>query len=473
MAKDGRQKAEDGRRKAEDGRRKAEGGRRKAEDGRRKAEDGRRKAEDGRTLKRSPFRFSVFCLLSSVFLSVLPGCGKKGPPLAPLNLAPEAPGTVVARRLGDSVYLQMKVPAKSSSGTGPYSIDRIDVYAVTLAPGTMPPPNRDLLKPEHVVARIAVAPPVDPDAEEPAVPEKRPRPGDTISFVEKLTPEALVPQQITKPVKEAKGGKPLPPPPLPPPLAAPGGEAAAPAPVGPLVLTRVYVLQGVSKKRQVGVPSARLEVPLLAAPGPARPGATPPTWDETSVTISWQPPASASDEVPGVVYNVYAVPAAGGSPPSGASMLAPVPLNATVLETTTFVHKGAEPGKEQCFVVRSVAPVGTAFIESDPSEPICVTPRDTFPPAAPKSLQSVGSAGVINLIWDANTETDVAGYLVLRGEAPGDTLQALTPEPIKDTRYQDRAIKPGVTYVYAIVAVDRATPPNKSAESNRVQETAR
>jgi hypothetical protein len=30
-----------------------------------------------------------------------------------------------------------------------------------------------------------------------------------------------------------------------------------------------------------------------------------------------------------------------------------------------------------------------------------------------------------------------------------------------------------VRYVYAIVAVDRATPPNTSAQSNRVEETAR
>ena len=80
---------------------------------------------------------------------------------------------------------------------------------------------------------------------------------------------------------------------------------------------------------------------------------------------------------------------------------------------------------------------------------------------------------MVNLIWDANTEPDLDGYLVLRGEAPGDTLQPLTPAPIHETRYQDRAIKPGVTYFYAIVAVDRATPPNRSAPSNRVQETAR
>ena len=124
-------------------------------------------------------------------------------------------------------------------------------------------------------------------------------------------------------------------------------------------------------------------------------------------------------------------------------------------------------------VVRSVATIGVSLIESNPSEAICVTPTDTFPPAAPKNLQAVGSAGVVNLIWDANTEADVTGYLVLRGAAPGDTLQPLTPEPIAETRYQDRSTRPGVTYVYAIVAVDRATPPNRSAASNRVQETAR
>jgi hypothetical protein len=411
-------------------------------------------------------RLAALTALAS--LALFAGCGKKGPPLAPLNLAPEAPGTVVARRLSDSVYLQMQVPAKSAGGgTGPYSIERIDVYAVTLAPGAIVPDNRDLLKPQYVIAKIPVAPPVDPDAAEPETPEKRPRPGETITFVEELTPAALVPQEVTKPPKIEDAAKT--PPPVPP--VVPGAAAAATPPAGPQVLTRLYVLQGVTANRRPGTPSARLEVPLLSAPGPARPGAAP-TWDETSVTVSWQPPASASDEVPGVSYNVYAVPAA-GSALSGVPVTAPVPLNEKPLEATTFARDGAEPGKEQCFVVRSVATVGTAMIESDPSAPICVTPRDTFAPAAPKSLQAVGSAGVVSLIWDANKEGDVAGYLVLRGEAPGDRLQPLTPEPIRETRYQDRSVKAGVTYVYAIVAVDRATPPNRSAESNRVQETAR
>ena len=95
----------------------------------------------------------------------------------------------------------MTLPAKNAAGIGPFSIDHIDVYAVTLAPGAIVPANRDLLKPEYVIARIPVAPPLDPEAAEPDTPEKRPRPGERITFVETLTPAALVPQEVTKPVK--------------------------------------------------------------------------------------------------------------------------------------------------------------------------------------------------------------------------------------------------------------------------------
>jgi len=37
----------------------------------------------------------------------------------------------------------------------------------------------------------------------------------------------------------------------------------------------------------------------------------------------------------------------------------------------------------------------------------------------------------------------------------------------------DRTVVAGVTYVYAVVAVDRAVTPNRSAMSHKVQETAR
>jgi fibronectin type 3 domain-containing protein len=188
------------------------------------------------------------------------------------------------------------------------------------------------------------------------------------------------------------------------------------------------------------------------------------------VTIGWNPPVAATDEAPGVQYNVYSVPPgnpeAANAPPS-----TPVPLNPKPLDDTSFTHPGAEPGKEQCFVVRSVATVGTSTIESDPSDPICVTPKDTFPPAAPKGLTAVGDTGAVNLVWDANTESDLAGYIVLRDEAPGDNMQPLMQASIKENRYVDRTAVAGVAYVYTVIAVDRAG--NRSTPSNRVQEAAR
>ena len=422
------------------------------------AKDGRRKTQDGKG-GRLVVSFSVFLLLTSVFQ----GCGKKGPPLAPLNFAPGAPQAVTARRLADTVYIQLTVPDKSMSGQGEFSVDHLDVYAVTVAPGTKVPITREFLVPEYVVAKIPIQPPLDPDAPEPETPDPRPRPGDTLTFVEKLTDAQLAPTPL-RPSKQAaadekakkkKNGTEPP----------PAGAATPPPPAGPPVLTRFYMVMGVPKKGRGSVPSARLEVPLLEAPSPPRSGTA--SADQTSVTITWQPPPTSSDEVSGLLYNVYA-----DTKDAKEAKEPPKPLNDKPLEDTAFSRVGAEPGKEQCFVVRSVAAVGTTFqIESDPSAPICVTPKDTFPPAAPKGLAAVASAGVVNLIWDANTEADLAGYVVLRGDAGGATLQPLMAEPIKDTRYSDRTAQAGVRYAYQIVAVDKTG--NRSAPSNRVEEAAR
>jgi fibronectin type 3 domain-containing protein len=102
-----------------------------------------------------------------------------------------------------------------------------------------------------------------------------------------------------------------------------------------------------------------------------------------------------------------------------------------------------------------------------------VTPRDTFPPAAPKNVQAISGGAGVSLLWDANTEPDFGGYLVLRGEAPGDKLSPLTPSPIADTSFNDTTVRRGRTYVYEVIAVDKQTPANRSAPSNRVEETIR
>jgi hypothetical protein len=114
------------------------------------------------------------------------------------------------------------------------------------------------------------------------------------------------------------------------------------------------------------------------------------------------------------------------------------------------------------------------MVESRPSTQACVTPVDTVPPASPSGLSAIAVAGAVELIGEANREADLAGYVVLRGEAGDDTLTPVTGETLTETRFTDRDVQPGVRYVYALTAVDARQPmPNVSAESARVGVTAR
>ncbi|MEO7274688.1 MAG: fibronectin type III domain-containing protein, partial [Vicinamibacterales bacterium] len=144
----------------------------------------------------------------------------------------------------------------------------------------------------------------------------------------------------------------------------------------------------------------------------------------------------------------------------------PAPLAAPKLELADVAM-----GMEQCFAVRAVRVVQNVAIESDASPTTCVTPRDVFPPAAPQNLGLLLLDGAIELVWDAGTEADIAGYTILRGDMPGDTLRPLTPSPIRESTFRDTTVKPGARYLYAVVAVDKAG--NASPASAPVEGTAR
>jgi hypothetical protein len=88
----------------------------------------------------------------------------------------------------------------------------------------------------------------------------------------------------------------------------------------------------------------------------------------------------------------------------------------------------------------------------------------------PKNLNSISGEGAINLIWEPNSEPDLAGYIILRGVDPAQTLEPITPSPIVEPSFRDN-VQPGIAYVYAVRAVDKAG--NASEPSARVVDTAR
>ena len=435
---------------------------------------------------------------AALVLTTLAGCGKKGPPLAPLRLVPAAAAELSARRSGDDVELRFLLPTTNANGPGTIDLAKIEIYAITIGPGAVTPPNRDLLTTARVVGTIAVRPPPvegegnDAPSAPGAPPDTRPAPGDRVTFVDQLTAEKLKPIAAPNPApKSTKPGelKPVPPlgkpDPSDPTLKAdpgkpdpgkvepgkpepgkpePGAIAAEtpqpPAPSGvALFPTRIYAIRGLAKSGRPGSASTRVVLPLV-------PPVTPPTGvaaqmpTEAAVVVDWTPPVGEPG-LPAFSFNVYRRDAPA------------TPLNPSPIADPKFEVGGVEYGKEQCFVVRSVQKFETATIEGVPSSPACLTPLDKFPPAAPKGLRAVAEDGAISLVWEQNGEADLGGYLVLRGEVPGDTLAPITPQPIADANYRDATVKPGVRYVYAVVAVDNATPGNSSAPSPREEATAR
>jgi hypothetical protein len=220
----------------------------------------------------------------------------------------------------------------------------------------------------------------------------------------------------------------------------------------------MYIVVPVTWKGRPGVAAGTTVTLAPAPPAPAPPQVT---YSEKEINVAWDHPVEAIKR-----YNVYEVKPDAKAPDASAA-----PLNAAPLSLLKYSDSHIEFGKPRCFAVTSVRAVQSYTVESTPSGAGCVTPVDTFPPAAPKGLAAVAGPGSVSLIWDANTEPDLAGYLVLRGDAPDGTLQTLTPEPVHETTFKDATARPGVAYVYAIVAVDNAK--NKSAESAHVQETAR
>jgi hypothetical protein len=137
---------------------------------------------------------------------------------------------------------------------------------------------------------------------------------------------------------------------------------------------------------------------------------------------------------------------------------------------TSFTDPRITWGDHRCYAVRAFVTIEDTSVEGVESPATCVTLTDTFAPAAPQGVQAIPSDGAISLIWEANPESDIRGYIVLRGPASADTLEPLTREPVVETSFQDR-VQPGVRFAYAIQAVDTAG--NVSPPSTRVEETAR
>jgi hypothetical protein len=397
-------------------------------------------------------------------------------PNAPVLETIETPGTENFELTPTRFYTAVGV-SRSRGRRGPYA----GPVRVPLVEPLMPPVEIAVAWTETTISLTWPRQPEDaPPPPTPAVPAA-------------ATPAGAPPTPAsTTPSSPSSSGSPVPSPTAaaPPVAAAPAVAATKPpAPALPSV-----GLQETSGTHEVYADLETEDTRDIAPPAPpATPGAKPSP--AAAAALAAAAKAAAAGPAPRYGYNVYDAPASApashiataGKPGSGpASQVATpepnalktpsspiLPLNKTMLTVTTFADPRIEFDVERCYVIRRVELSGGVAIESGASAPVCVTPRDTFPPAAPRNVQAISGGAGVSLLWDANTEPDFGGYLVLRGEAPGDKLSPLTPSPIADTSFNDTTVRRGRTYVYEVIAVDKQTPANRSAPSNRVEETIR
>jgi hypothetical protein len=385
---------------------------------------------------------------------------------------PAAPVAISAERRGDDVIVQFTVPTANTDNTRPANVSEVEVLAFT---GTDTVRDAELLKHGTRVGSVSVKKPRDPDQTvEPdeSAADLDPLEGNGLDqgargrVEEQLSAAAFV--QLDPRLADERKRKGTP---------ETAGPLLGPAP--PAISTRTYVAVGISTRGRKGALSKRVAVPLV--PPPPSPPSPAVTYSETAITVAWGPSEHHDTDVlpshplgvaaPTQGYYVYDVPpsiASGAKPASPDAV--ETRLTKDPIAETSYTDSRITWGSERCYAVRVVETIGDFRVESHEGPARCVTLTDKFPPAAPKGLSGVATNGAINLIWDQSPEKDLAGYVVLRAVAPATTLEPVTPEPIQATNFEDK-VQPGIRYIYAIVAVDKAG--NRSAPSNRLEETAR
>ena len=117
----------------------------------------------------------------------------------------------------------------------------------------------------------------------------------------------------------------------------------------------------------------------------------------------------------------------------------------------------------------------TLELAGELSAPIDVDVKDVFPPAVPTGVAAVANAGeqgqgpAIDLNWQPNTETDLAGYIVYRREGGGAWQRISPATPSIEPAFHDAQVLAGHSYQYAVSAVDKGG--HESERSEVAEET--
>jgi hypothetical protein len=353
-------------------------------------------------------------LLGLCALVMAPTCGKRRPPLPPLERVPQRTEALTGIQRGNQVILIWPALPRNAKEGSVQSIRRVDVYRVAEKP-TAPLP----LTEDQFSARSILIGSVPYD-------EIR-KNGSNLTYTDTLE-LAGEPARLRYAIRYVNSA----------------GQRAA--------YSNFFLME----------PAAKVaEPPTVIKTGNE--------YSETAITVTWVAPAKNIDESTPVNllgYNIYRINAA--QPEAE-----PKPLNPEPVTGTQYADKKFKFSDKYLYFVRSVS-LGTEGkqVESLDSNAIPLSQPDTYKPAPPEGLQAQGAPGRMALFWAANSEPDLAGYVLYRSTDPNlpkEKWTKLTPTIYTKTTFTDEKVETGKTYYYYVVAVDNAG--NTSDPSQVASET--
>ncbi len=352
--------------------------------------------------------------IALALLIVVAGCGRRRPPLPPVERVQQRTELLSGVQRGNQVILSWPAPLRNAPDKSVQSIRRIDVYRLAERP-TAPLP----LTEEEFAARSTLVGSVIYDQIRDAT--------DTITYTDTLG-LAGEPARLRYAVRYVNAA----------------GQRAA--------FSNFLLIE----------PSARIaQPPTLVATGKEI--------NETSIIINWQPPAAnidGSTPVNVLGYNLYRA----DESQTGSSQ---TPINSALISGTQYTDQSFQFGENYTYIVRSVSlGTGGAQVESLNSNILSVSPRDIFAPSPPASLTIAAAPGRLSIFFPANPEPDIAGYNIYRStdqDLPKERWTKLSPALLTRTTFQDENVESGKRYYYYLTATDQAG--NVSQPSEVVSET--
>ncbi len=346
-----------------------------------------------------------------VFVVLASGCGKRRPPLPPVERVQQRTEFLSGAQQGNEVILSWPAPRRNAPDSSVQSIRRIDVYRLAEKPGAPLALTED-----EFSARATLIGSVTYEQIQTA--------GDTLTYRDVLE-LAGQPTRLRYALRYVNAS----------------GQRAA--------FSNFLSIE----------PAARIaQAPTLASEAKVA---------EDSITISWQPPSANIDNSTPVNllgYNVYRVD-------ESQTELGNQAINTALISGTEYADKNFQFGKDYRYIVRAVSlGTGGAQVESLNSNSISVSPRDVFAPAAPERPSIAApepSSARLAIFFAANKETDIAGYNIYRStepDLPKQNWTKLNQALLTRTTYTDDKVESGKTYYYYVTAVDKTgnvSPPSE------------